>query len=169
MRMRNLIRAPRLLIWLGLMGLAAARAGADEDVLLTIRITTGETGRTEVVEMGYDALAALPQRQFSTSTNWTDGVQRFTGVPLTDLLDAVGVRQGRLELVALNDYSTVFEADNPTNAGALLAYLRDGARMTPREKGPLWLVYDYDSSVTYRTETIYARSIWQLDRINISH
>jgi hypothetical protein len=52
--------------------------------------------------------------------------------------------------------------------GALVSYLRNGAPMTLRDKGPVWLVYNYDSDPAYRTEVIYANSIWQLDRIEIT-
>jgi hypothetical protein len=37
--------------------------------------------------------------------------------------------------------------------------------MSMRNKGPLWLVYPYDSNVALQTEAVYARSIWQLVRI----
>jgi hypothetical protein len=41
----------------------------------------------------------------------------------------------------------------------------DGKTMSVRDKGPLWIIYPYDSSADYRTEVVYSRSIWQLDRI----
>jgi hypothetical protein len=31
-----------------------------------------------------------------------------------------------------------------------------------RDKGPLWVVYPYDSKPDYQSELIYVRSIWQL-------
>ena len=39
--------------------------------------------------------------------------------------------------------------------------------MTLRDKGPLWLVYPYDADTAYQSEVIYARSVWQLDRIEV--
>jgi len=39
--------------------------------------------------------------------------------------------------------------------------------MSVREKGPLWVIYPYDSDAKFRTEVIYSRSIWQLDRLAI--
>jgi hypothetical protein len=33
--------------------------------------------------------------------------------------------------------------------------------------GPFWLVYNYDANPEFRTELIYARSIWQLARITV--
>jgi hypothetical protein len=39
--------------------------------------------------------------------------------------------------------------------------------MSLREKGPLWIIYPFDSSPEYQTELIYSRSIWQLNRIEV--
>jgi hypothetical protein len=38
--------------------------------------------------------------------------------------------------------------------------------MSVRDKGPLWVIYPYDSD-DYRSEVIYSRSIWQLDRLEV--
>ncbi|WP_296762669.1 hypothetical protein [Sediminimonas sp.] len=40
--------------------------------------------------------------------------------------------------------------------------------MTLRDKGPVWLLYPFDSAPRFRTELHYARSVWQLDRIEIA-
>ena len=45
--------------------------------------------------------------------------------------------------------------------------LRNGGRMSVRDKGPLWIVYPFDSSEEYQAELIYSRSIWQLVRIEV--
>jgi hypothetical protein len=52
--------------------------------------------------------------------------------------------------------------------GPLLAFLMNGEPMSVRDKGPVWLVYPYDADAAFRTEQIYAWSIWQLDRIEVS-
>jgi hypothetical protein len=51
--------------------------------------------------------------------------------------------------------------------GAIVAFEMDGKPMPRRAKGPLWIVYPFDSSAKFRTESIYARSIWQLNRLHI--
>jgi hypothetical protein len=40
--------------------------------------------------------------------------------------------------------------------------------MSVREKGPIWMIFPYDSVEAFRTEQTYARSIWQLDRIAVT-
>jgi hypothetical protein len=51
----------------------------------------------------------------------------------------------------------------------MIAYLRNGNPMPLRDKGPLWIVYPFDSSSDFQSETIYSRSIWQLNRIAVSN
>jgi hypothetical protein len=43
----------------------------------------------------------------------------------------------------------------------------DDRPMSVRDKGPLWVVYPFDDVPAYQSETIYSRSIWQLDRIEV--
>ncbi|MGB1266126.1 MAG: oxidoreductase, partial [Nereida ignava] len=49
--------------------------------------------------------------------------------------------------------------------GPIIAYKQNGSEMSRRRKGPLWIVYPYDDKKSYQTETVYSRSIWQLDRL----
>lgn len=140
-------------------------------VLLTVtgRIAGPEgTGDSPGVAR-FDAarLAALPRREFATSTIWTEGVQSFSGVELRSLIDHLGVTGGTLKITAVNDYSIQIPVSEVTAGGALLADLRDGKPMTVRDKGPLWLVYPYDSASEFRNEVVYSRSVWQVDRIEV--
>lgn len=112
-------------------------------------------------------LAALPRREFTTSTIWTEGVQSFSGVELRSLIDHLGVSSGTLKITAVNDYSIQIPVSEVAAGGALLADLRDGKPMTVRDKGPLWLVYPYDSASEFRNEVVYSRSVWQVDRIEV--
>ena len=114
-----------------------------------------------------DALLALPQTTFETSTIWTDGMHSFTGVSLAELMAALGVDDGTLVATAINDYAVEIPVSDAVEGGPIVAYLMDGEEMTVRDKGPLWIVYPYDSDADYRSEVIYSRSIWQLDRLEI--
>ena len=92
----------------------------------------------------------------------------FAGVSLKDFLAEIGVAEGRLSAVAINDYAIEIPVSDAVAGGPLIAYEMNGRAMSPREKGPLWIVYPYDSNVDYQSETIYSRSIWQLARIDVS-
>lgn len=167
-----------LLLVLGLPGLIgqAARAQtpapAAEAVQAAMRpegpvlLTVSGAGATD---LHYDQalLDTLPAGEFTTSTIWTEGPQRFEGVFLHDLLTRLGVSAGTLRLTASNDYAITIPVAEIRAGEALLAFRRNGTEMTLRDKGPLWLVYPYDSSDDFRNEVIYSRSIWQLDRIGV--
>mgnify|MGYP002332084658 CR=1 FL=1 len=136
------------------------------EVLLTVSLE-GEGARE--YQMTLDQLQALAADSFETATIWTTGPQSFTGVPLADLLaqfDMTAATSGvTLEARAVNDYMVEIPLSDAAVDGPIIAYLRNGKTMSLRGKGPLWLVYPYDSNPAYRTEAVYSRSIWQLDRL----
>lgn len=141
-----------------------APAGA---VVLTV---TGDIARDNgdgAARFDMAMLQALPARSFTTTTIWTEGPQAFVGVSLDVLLDYLGVRAGSLQAQAINDYSVTIPVSVATPTGPMVAYLRNGEEMARRDKGPLWVVFPFDSSEAFRTETVYSMSIWQLDRINV--
>ena len=140
---------------------ASHRAQAQEGAQLVI---VGPDG-ARLAALDRAALAALPQTEFTTHTIWTDGPQRFEGVSLATLLAHHGIEAERLDLVAVNDYTVTLPAEGIGPVYPVVAHSRNGAPMRLRDKGPYWLVYDYDARPDYQRETVYMRSIWQLDRI----
>ena len=52
-----------------------------------------------------------------------------------------------MNAVASNDYEIRFAARDAIDNGALIAYAANGAPLPPDNKGPLWIVYPYDSAV----------------------
>ena len=59
------------------------------------------------------------------------------------------------ELIAVDDGSTDDTA----------AMLEEFSR---RDKGPLWIVFPYDSGAEYQTELVFGWSIWQLATLTIA-
>lgn len=112
-----------------------------------------------------ELLDALAQTSFATTTIWTDGVVRFSGVSLADLLAFLGSKTNVIEAVALNDYSALIPASDAVPTGPIIATRMNGTPMSIRDKGPLWIVYPYDSDPAYQTETTYTRSVWQLSEL----
>lgn len=137
------------------------------EIVLTITGGIANTTGEAVAQFDLAALEALPATTFRTTTIWTDGETEFTGVELDDLLDYVGASGSKIHAIALNDYKVDIPVSEAVDGGPIVAYLQDGAYMSRREKGPLWIVYPYDSKAEYRSEVVYSRSIWQLDRIEV--
>ena len=146
--------------------LAVAIGGAalaeDDPVLLTV------TGLDEPVTFNLSQLKALKPETFETTTIWTEGVQSFTGVSLATLMEELGVEDGTVEAKAINDYAVEVPVSDAVEGGPIVAYLLNGEEMSVRDKGPLWIVYPYDANPDYQSEVIYSRSIWQLDRIDVT-
>lgn len=148
-------------------GAALALEPVEGAVMLTVSGAIAQRNEGDVAQFDFAMLESLGGLEVETSTIWTEGVQTFEGVELIDLLAAVGAEGGTLRAIALNDYAIDIPVADAVRGGPVVAYLRNGAPMGLRDKGPLWIVYPYDSSPDYQTEQIYARSIWQLDRIEV--
>jgi hypothetical protein len=112
---------------------------------------------------------ALPQHEVTTSTIWTEGTLQMSGPSLSDVLDVAGVTGTTLILTALNDYSVDMPVADLEKDVPIIATRMNGEPMTVRGKGPFWIIYPYDSDIKYQTETVYARSIWQLSRVMVQN
>jgi hypothetical protein len=139
----------------------------SSEVLLTVTGAISVTNADGAAVFDRAMLEAMDPVEFNTTTTWTDGPQIFTGVLLFDLLALLGVTEGTLRATAINDYAVDIPVSDAVEGGPIVAYLLNGAPMSVRDKGPLWIVYPYDAKREYRSEVIYSRSIWQLDRMEV--
>lgn len=114
-------------------------------------------------------LVELGLTEFTTSTVWTQGVDVYSGVLLSDLLSELGAdlnaSDGSVTLEAMDGYSATISFDTMLRTRPLLAFLRNNRPMSVRSQGPFWLIFDYDSDARLRTETHYAKSVWQISRL----
>lgn len=147
--------------------LLAEMAQPSGNVILTVTGKIGETNADGAARFDLEMLQNLPATTIRTTTIWTTGQQTFVGVSLDAFLKAIDAKGSQLRATAINDYAVVIPVTDAAPGGPIIAYLLDGKEMSVRNKGPLWIVYPYDSSSDFRTEVIYSRSIWQLDRIDV--
>ncbi len=164
-------------VWLLAFVSALAMADVEDSPLAglspegpVVLVVTGNIGVTNApgrLEIDMAMLEKLPASRFETETIWSEGRQSFAGVSLEAFLRAVGARGTRLHATALNDYAVDIPVTDAIPGGPIIAYSRNGAPMHRRDRGPLWIVYPYDADIEYRRETIYARSLWQLVRIDV--
>lgn len=137
------------------------------DVILTVSGAIDVTNTEGAAALDLDMLRAMSPVTVETTTIWTDGVQTFTGVPLNVLLDRLGANGTIIAASALNDYTVEIPASDAVDGGPILAYEANGTPLSVRDKGPLWIIYPYDSNSAYQAEVIYSRSIWQLARLDV--
>lgn len=162
---RTILQSLAFIMFSGICAVAQDLPAPKGDVLLTVSgaVTTqnSETG----VELDFAMLEELERRRVETSTIWTEGKQVFEGVSLSVLVEALGLEGTTLRASAVNDYAVDIPMSDAIEGGPIVAYLLNGAEMSLRDKGPLWIIYPYDENADFRTEVIYSRSIWQLNRI----
>ena len=156
---------------LALAGATAAQAEEmavpQGDVLLTVSGDIDVTNVGDTLQFDREQLAALDMTAFDTTTIWSDGVHTFEGTSLAALAELLDLTEGTILATAINDYTVEIPASDAVDGGPIIAILMDGEDMSVRDKGPLWIVYPYDSRKEYRSEVVYSRSIWQLDRIEV--
>jgi hypothetical protein len=148
-------------------GWAWAQPQPTPDVVLTIRgkLRLPNAGEQAVFDM--QKLESLPQRSFTTRTPWFGERVKFTGPLLRDVLAAAGASGSKIVAIALNDYRTEIPFDDVTRYDVIVARLMNDKPMPVREKGPLFIVYPFDSKAELNTEVYYNRSAWQLNQLQV--
>jgi len=128
-------------------------------------ITQKNRGDTAVLDAAM--LDKLKTYTVKTVTPWYTGAQTFDGPSLADVLKLVGATGKTLKIIALNDYAIDVPLEDAALYSPILARRIGGVALTPRDKGPLFLVYPYDSKPELSTEKFYARSAWQIAVIEV--
>jgi hypothetical protein len=111
-------------------------------------------------------LETLGTATVATTTAWTDGVRRFEGPRLEDVLHRVGAHGTVLEAAALNDFRNAIPLAD-LKYGIVLAMRMDGELLTPRHRGPLWIVYPRDAYPDLNDVRYDARWVWQLKSLRV--
>lgn len=140
---------------------------ATGDVILTIDGTLGADAPAGGYALDLAALQSFAAEEFLTTTIWTEGTLKFTGVPVRDLLTAAGAVGTIVTAEALNGYSVDIPISELDNKAPIIAYFINDEVFSRRDKGPLWVVYPYDKDEKYQAEIPYAFSIWQLQRLTV--
>ena len=146
---------------------ALALDAPKERPILTLsgKIAVKNAGETARFDM--KMIEALPQHSFTTSTPWFDKPVKFTGPLLSDVLAAVKASGTTVSAVAINDYKVSIPMTDATKFKMILARQIDDKPIPVREKGPLFVVYPFDTSAELRTSKFYERSIWQLKALEV--
>jgi hypothetical protein len=134
-------------------------------VILKISGLIANANGDGVAEFDLPMLEAIGLESFSTMTPWYNDRVTFEGVPMASLLQFVGATGTSISVKALNDYTTEIPTEDFTKYRVILALKRDGAYMTVKDKGPLFIVYPYDSDPALKHQRIYSRSAWQVSSI----
>jgi hypothetical protein len=146
---------------------ANALDAPKERVVLTVSGAIDDTNAAGKAEFDLPMLKALPGRSGAMETPWTKGQTRFDGPLLRSLLEAVGARGKSLRIVALNDYSAEVPMEDATQFDTMLALAMNGEPMSVRDKGPIFMIYPFDTNPELYNEKYFSRSVWQIKAIEV--
>jgi hypothetical protein len=136
-------------------------------VLLTLTGKLRSPNDGALAQFDMAMLERLPQTSFTTRTPWYSQPRKFTGPLLRDVLSAAGAHGSLLRAVALNDYWVELPIDDAAQFDVIVARLLDDKPMAVRDKGPLFVIYPFDSRPDLRNPIHYGRSAWQLRTIEV--
>jgi hypothetical protein len=159
-----------LMVLVGYVGATATSAAEPlpaptEKAILTISGRIGTTNKGETAEFDRPMLESLGLETIETTTPWYNGPMKFEGVSLDKLMKLVGAKGERAVFVALNDYSSEIPMEDFAKYNVILALKRNGEYMPVRDKGPLFVMYPFDSRPELKNQTFYGRSVWQVAKI----
>jgi hypothetical protein len=170
--MTNLLHSLALGAVVACAGLFAVQAAGAEPLatpegklILTISGEITEKNTPDAAQFDRDMLEKLGMTTIETTTPWYKGSMTFEGVPLDKLMAEVGATGHRVVAYALNDYSTEIPIEDFAKHHAILALKRNGEYMPVRDKGPLFVIYPYDSDPELKSQVYYSRSAWQVARL----
>ncbi|WP_243369349.1 molybdopterin-dependent oxidoreductase [Microvirga solisilvae] len=133
--------------------------------ILTVSGKISTTNKENAAELDREMLEGMGMESYTTSTPWYSAPTKFEGVPLAKLLERLGASGQTLTVVALNDYSSDIPVEDIRKYKVLLAVKVNGDYMSVRDKGPLFIIYPFDTDPELQHQTYYGRSVWQVSKI----
>ena len=144
----------------GAIALAATPSLADSLVIL-------DREGDEIATYDLAALNAMDMDTIETSTPWTEGVDRYEGVSLQKLLSSAGAEGDAYTAVALNDYAVSITDEIIAEHEPIVVIRVNGERLTLDNKGPYWVMFDFDSPAAKAVPEMRGMSIWALAEIEV--
>jgi hypothetical protein len=167
LRIQSAFASTAALVMLCLALPAAALQPANGKVILTISGNVADKNTQNAAVFDLAMLEKLPQRNFTTMTPWDKQPIKFTGPLLRDVLAAAKATGTTIKAAALNDYQTSIPLADAQAFDVILAHKMNDADIPVKTKGPLFIVYPFDSKPELRSTMYYERSAWQLKSMAI--
>ena len=146
---------------------ALALPPATGKVILTVTGKVADKNTPEAAQFDLAMLEKLPQQTFTTKTPWSKEPIKFTGPLLRDVLAAAKANGTTIKALALNDYKTAIPVEDARRYDMIIAHRMNGELIPVRTKGPLFIVYPFDSKAELQASKFYGRSAWQLKSMDI--
>ena len=151
----------RVLRWMAAaLVLAASGSAMAQEPALTI------TDGKQTVEFTREQLAGMKQEVIETSSKWIEGVNKFSGPLIMDLLNEAGFAGETIEAEALDKYSLDVPRSHLTGDGAILAISMNDKPL-PEEQAPFWIIFPYDQNPETKNEEHESWSVYKLAKLTV--
>lgn len=137
------------------------------EVILRVTGNVGTPNDGKVAAFDLDMLEALKGRKASMETPWTKGKTEFQGPLIRAILAAAGADGKVLKVKALNDYSSDIPIADAKDLDTILAVRMNSKLMSVRDKGPLFMIYPFDTNPELYNEKYFSRSVWQVMEVEV--
>jgi len=138
----------------------------EGEVLLKIGGAITHTNVDGEAWFDLEMLQSIGVADIETETPWTEGMAKFTGVLLKDLMQHVGAKSMTFEATALDKYKYEFSEIDYEKYPVIIAWKLNDELLTVRTLGPLWIMFPYSDYEELDKEVYRDAAVWQL--INIS-
>ncbi len=134
-------------------------------VLLTVSGKISQRNAGEFAEFDAAMLDSMPRSTMTTASPSHDKAITFSGPSLKAILEKVKAQGSRFRLKAADRYEMDIPVKDIALFDPLIARRIDGREMRVRDRGPLLLMYPFDSHPELQNNIYYARAVWQLQHI----
>jgi hypothetical protein len=138
----------------------------QEHVILTV---SWADGRIPPVKFALKDIEKLERKDYWTVLPPSLGVtgrHDWQGIPLRAVLAAAKAQDfTKLRITALDGYEVYLPASDVQRFDPILAYRKDDQYIGILDKGPLFLIYPFESAPQLQTMEYINRTIWQVNAI----
>lgn len=148
------------------LSMFAGTVHAQQDALLTVHRDVN--GLSVVTQFSREDLQKLPQMSLVTENEFVDGPTKFVGPLARDVLNTVGRGVSDvITLTAANDFQVKIPVSEIDKYDVVLALSADDVLLSPRDKGPIWVIYPMSQHKELQDPVFNSRLIWQLVRMDV--
>jgi len=154
-----------VVLWGAVVSNSSALEPPTDAAVLTVSGEIGEKNQGKQAVFDHAMFSELGMHTTVTATPWHDETMSFSGPLARSVLEAVEAKGDSVIVMALNDYEAEIPVEDFYNYDVIFATHANGAPMNVREHGPIFVIYPFDSDAELHKETIYSRSVWQVNRL----
>ncbi|MEN4591713.1 molybdopterin-dependent oxidoreductase [Pantoea agglomerans] len=118
------------------------------------------------INISTEDLQKLPVTSITTATNFTPN-STFEGVTFAELLSKYSITASSLRVYALDDYSYTLPVGELLKYQVILAYRKNGQLIPVSDLGPFAVIYPRDQHQELNKLEVNAKTVWQINRIEV--